>query len=230
MAFHLKTNDLMSLNPDIAIIPESATPDIIKRKNPNFMFEDADWFGHNKNKGLGVYTFNGFRLTRHSSFDSNYELFLPLVVSGKYNLNLVAVWAFNHRSKKSNLNHPAPTRAAIEYYSDFIKKRPSIVAGDYNHNVIWDKPGHKSNFSCIIDELNSHGLVSAYHAYTKDDFGKELAPTTMWRRNRSQPYHIDYCFISEKLINKVERVNVGKAELWLSKSDHMPIVVKIRTS
>ena len=52
MALHSKLEPLMSLNPDIAIIPECATPEIVKKKQPVFYYSDAAWIGLSKHKGL----------------------------------------------------------------------------------------------------------------------------------------------------------------------------------
>jgi hypothetical protein len=38
MALHTKVEPLMSLKADIAIIPECAIPEIVKKKQPNFYY------------------------------------------------------------------------------------------------------------------------------------------------------------------------------------------------
>src|SRR4051812_7895168 len=62
MAVHRKLDLLVeSLRPDIAIIPECATEDVLRRKGglllPDFSMA---WVGTNPNKGLGVFGFGEY--------------------------------------------------------------------------------------------------------------------------------------------------------------------------
>lgn len=38
-----------------------------------------------------------------------------------------------------------------------------------------------------------------------------------------RPFHIDYVFASQYFLNKLEKVEIGKHDAWISHSDHMPI-------
>lgn len=224
MAPHSRFEPLMSLKPDIAIIPECATPEIVKKKQPEFYYSDAAWIDQSKNKGLGVFTFSDLSVRVSPSYDPTYELFLPLLISARYGFNLLAVWAFNHRNKNDHFRRDAPTRAAIEYYRDFIAAGSTIVAGDFNDNVNWDKPGRSANFDLVIAELKSAGLSSSYHGNGNHHFGKEPDPTLIWRKNPEQSYHIDYCFIPEGWLPGVNAVSVGNPEKWIKYSDHVPLI------
>src|SRR3954453_8893270 len=123
MALHNKFEHLLSLKPDVAVIPECAEPDILRKKAPHFEFTDCEWSGINKDKGLGVFSFNGFTLRRHQSWDRSFHIFMPIEVRGPESLNLLALWAFNHRVKyklPSVGPNPATTVAALRYYRPFL--------------------------------------------------------------------------------------------------------------
>jgi len=65
MALHRKFSALMSLRPDIAVIPECASPE--RLRNNMDLPDDATiaWTGDNPNKGLGIFGFNGYRVSLH---------------------------------------------------------------------------------------------------------------------------------------------------------------------
>jgi hypothetical protein len=44
-----------------------------------------------------------------------------------------------------------------------MQSKPCVVAGDFNDNVLWDKPKRPNKHSINVSELNSLGLTSAYH-------------------------------------------------------------------
>lgn len=45
-------------------------------------------------------------------------------------------------------------------------------------------------------------------------------------RKKEKPYHIDYCFVSEDLLDKVKEVEIGTYEKWTAHSDHSPLYIK----
>src|SRR5262245_59935789 len=82
LAAHKKITQLRSLNPDLAILPECAAPEVIVSKCPDFIFTDAQWQERSRHKGLGVFIFGDLRLKRSSDFDARFEVFLPIEVTG----------------------------------------------------------------------------------------------------------------------------------------------------
>jgi exonuclease III len=44
-------------------------------------------------------------------------------------------------------------------------------------------------------------------------------------RHKDKPYHIDYCFASKDLLDKVSSVEIGDYDDWIKYSDHVPVVV-----
>jgi exodeoxyribonuclease-3 len=103
----------------------------------------------------------------------------------------------------------------------------TIIAGDFNWNIIWDeKPDNPlyGNFMDVVNLLKQYDIHSVYHAYQNTSFGSE-EPTLYFRKNKKATYHVDYIFASSEAISKVNKVSIGKYENWISHSDHMPLMV-----
>jgi len=141
----------------------------------------------------------------------------------------LAVWDFHYRSKLPAHQNGGGTRAAIRHYREFISEGPSVVAGDFNNNVFWDKvhPGYAGNFSLVKDDLKSLDLESAYHQFENCRYGEEPEPTLYWRMSKTHVYHIDYCFVPNDWFHKRMQVTLGRPERWLHFSDHVPLVVEV---
>jgi exodeoxyribonuclease-3 len=223
MAAHKKVALLHRLRPDIAILPECAAPEIIQAKCPEFAFTDADWQERSRHKGLGVFSFGAFRLTRAAAFDPQFDVFLPITVTGSLCFNLLAVWALNFRAGSGGT-----MLDALRFYRCFLDSAPSVVAGDFNNSVFWDRPGKATSFQRIAETLTEVGLVSAYHTVTGEPFAHERAPTLWFLKKTTQSYHIDYCFLPRSWFSHPVSVWVGRAEQWLVHSDHAPLVISIK--
>lgn len=224
MALHAKWDRLVSLRPDVAIVPECADPAVIwKRRGASEPCSFA-WGGRNQNKGLGVFAFGDYSLVRDQRFDVGHEIFLPVHVRGPMSFKLLGVWAFNHRATSDNGRLPAPTLAAIEHYAGFLE-RDSVVAGDFNHSTVWDRPaGHASNFGHIAARLCELGLTSTYHRAHGADFGGEAHSTHFFRKGPLE-YHIDYCFAPHAW--SLSSVAVGSRQDWIADSDHAPLCIEL---
>jgi hypothetical protein len=218
MGFHKKLNELLSLRPDLLILPECAEPDILRQKAPHFAFSDCEWSGTNRNKGLGVFSFGGLSLRRHHSWERRFHLFLPVEVRGSSTMNLLAVWAFNHRGTAA-----VTTLEALSYYRPFLSSHAGLVAGDFNSNVIWDRTGNPNGFAAVDAALRELGLASAYHATTKAPLGKEPHGTLFFLKRVAQPYHIDYIYLPQPAAATAS-VTLGQPADWLALSDHVPLV------
>ena len=76
-------------------------------------------------------------------------------------LHLLAVWT------KPEPAYVEALHTALLHYHDFLSVSPSIVAGDFNSNAIWDRPNAALSHSRLVKKFeNDFGLVSAYHART----------------------------------------------------------------
>jgi hypothetical protein len=230
MALHMKFERLLSLNPDIAIIPECAEPDVIRRKSADFAFSDCEWAGLYPNKGLGVFSFGNLALRRHQSWERRNHIMLPLEIRGSIAANLLAVWAHNHRVPPSVNPEPGTTADGIRYYADFLRVTSSIVAGDFNANAIWDATNRYPKFAEVDQCLRALKLTSIYHAYTNNSLGKEAEPTLLFTKNPDKKYHIDYIYVPQKWLSRPYSVTVGTAKEWLMYSDHVPVLAEVNTT
>jgi exodeoxyribonuclease III len=227
MALHEKFARVASLAPDVAILPECADLERLRTKAPS-VSTNAVWVGDNPNKGLGVFAFGSYRVRQHESYDDSLNWFLPVEIEGPVKLNMLAVWAKYYPADK-RINQPGPTIRALEHYRAFLSAQPALVAGDFNNNVAWDRPGHAANHNTMLELSASMGFVSAYHSFRGEEQGRETIPTLHWktRERDANTYHIDYCLVPESWRGRIKSVTVGKYDEWISSSDHMPLVIDV---
>ncbi len=230
MAFHRKYEHLLALQPDVAIIPECATVELVSEKAPSFKPVSAIWVGENKQKGLSVFTFGKFKATQSPKYQEQFPYIVPIWIDGPRQFNLLAVWAC-HNKRNSYKAGLGPLSRAISQYRELIMEYPTVIAGDFNDNVLWDKPTKLNNHGTNVSELTSLGLKSAYHHSRGVDQGAEREPTLYWRnRTVDGPrYHIDYCFVPIGWANSISSLTVGSFKEWIAPglSDHVPIVVEL---
>lgn len=226
MAFHSKTKDILAFSPDILIVPECASPEIVLKKSKENLPEYL-WFGDNKNKGIGVFGFNGYQLTLSDIYDEKYKWIVPIQVSGKENFFLLAVWACRYSADKK-ASYIEQVFKALEIYGELLEKGNVIIAGDFNSNKIWDKDHKIGNHSEVVKLLSENRIKSTYHDFFCEEQGDARQPTHyLWHR-QSKPFHIDYCFVSAEWMERLENVAIGKYEDWAQKSDHCPIMVDFK--
>ena len=171
-------------------------------------------------KGLGVIIKKDSAQVS-SLHNKNLIHFLPIIAD---EINILGVWAFNHRAKKYGEHVDGKTLEAIKYYYEWLQEKPkSIVAGDFNNSIIWDKPSNK-DFYNINEKLESIGLSSSYHKVTSDDYGEEKQKTFYHTKNIQKQYHIDYIYTCGM---DLKSVNVGTFEDWITFSDHCPVTVEV---
>ncbi|MCX6244908.1 MAG: hypothetical protein NTU98_09405 [Bacteroidetes bacterium] len=69
-----------------------------------------------------------------------------------------------------------------------------------------------------------------YHSKHSIEPGEEKDPTFYLYRKKDHPYHIDYCFASEKIIERGVDFSVGNVDEWIEFSDHTPIFIDIKNN
>ena len=232
MALHRKFDALLSLRPDLAIISECAEPERLKQRlDLAGLSSDPVWVGRSAHKGLAVFGFNGHRVTLASEHRRSLKHIAPVRVDGAARFNLLAVWAQNFSDGIRRKRQPGPLRLALRHYREFLAEGPTVVAGDFNNSVYWDRPGWLINQAWAVGALDELGLTSAYHAFHREAQGKESAPTLYWRdRKKDGPtYHIDYIFLPQAWIAGMTAVAVGSFEQWCQPglSDHVPLVADV---
>jgi len=220
MAFREKKDQILEKDIDILVIPECENPNTNGKWHE---FTDWKWIGENDNKGLGVFTRNGISIGSAIEIEGcRYALAVTTDV-----LDVLGVWAMND-TQNPRQRYIGQVWTALQNYPDFVDS-DTIVLGDFNWNTIWDKSPKsplRGNLSETIGELNGHGLQSAYHRITGHEFGEEASPTLFMHRKEDRPYHIDYAFLPERMLESV-KISVGSYDEWINASDHMPLIIDI---
>jgi exodeoxyribonuclease III len=224
MAFRKKADIILEHKPDILIIPECEHPDKLKFNEGTAKPTDMLWFGTNKNKGLGIFSYSDFRFKQLDIYNPAIKMVIPIAVSGeKFDFTLFAIWANNPTDKDGP--YVEQIWKALHQYEYQLSNRRTILIGDFNSNTIWDRKRRVSNHSNVVKVLHQKGIVSSYHLHHKQTQGKEEHPTLYMYRHKNKPYHIDYCFTSVDMAKKIQSVEIGLYDDWIKYSDHVPVAV-----
>lgn len=226
MKFRRDCERLFSLKPDILIIPECE--DVTKYSIFNGEYSDAYWIGENTNKGLAVFTKNNFKIKIYENYSDKFKYILPLVITRQNELyNLLAIWTKKVEGKrKGHSNYIRQINLSMDAYGSFLNDYNSIICGDFNSNLIWERTGVDKDHQWLIDYLAKKDIYSAYHHYFSEDQGKESTPTYYHYHREDRPFHIDFCFLSKKLLNQISSISIGKYKEWIDLSDHVPMQVE----
>jgi exonuclease III len=186
---------------------------------------DSLWFGKNHHKGLAIFSYGDFRFKILENHNENFRMIIPLAVTGgDYDFNLFLVWAYNPNDIDGR--YITQVWKAIIHYDKLLTERPTMFIGDFNSNVIWDYKKHKlGNHAGVVKMFEEKGIFSTYHVHYNQTPGKEEHPTFYMYRHRSKAYHIDYCFASKDLLEKINSVQIGNYDEWIKYSDHVPLIV-----
>ena len=230
--FHRKLEAVRALAPDVAIVAECASLAVLESRAPGLIPSSALWIGDKPNKGLGVFAFGDYRLVRDESYDASIQYAMPvrLEAPDRASVHVLGIWAHYGLSgmRRATLG---PTLQALAWYEPFLRARPSIVAGDFNNHVRWDRDGKAWNHANSVAAFERLGFVSAYHVFHGLAQGAEEHPTFYWRtRSADGPtYHIDYAFVPRTCVGALRSVEVGTREEWIASglSDHAPLTVDI---
>ena len=224
MAFRKKAEIILKHKPDILIIPECEHPDKLIFKSDKLKPKETLWYGHNRNKGLGIFSYSDLKLKVLDVYDDSYKLIIPIKVSNiNIDFNLFAIWANNPTDPDGQ--YVTQIWKAIHYYDNLLTNKQTILIGDFNSNTIWDRPRREGNHSTVVEHLDKKKIYSLYHKYFKQTQGKEKHPTLYMYRHKNKPYHIDYCFASKAIADKLRSVKIGAYDYWMQYSDHVPVIV-----
>ena len=225
MAFRKKADLLLVHQPDIMIIQECEHLDKLPFISKYGEGIDCLWFGKNLHKGMAVFAFGKYKLKVCNHHREEFRMVVPIEVNdGQDQFLLFAIWANNPDDKDGQ--YVTQVWKAIRHYAEDLKNNKVILAGDFNSNSIWDIPRREGNHSDVVTFLENLGIHSVYHTKLTQVQGKESHPTFYLYRHLEKPYHIDYFFVSETLLNQLDSVSVGSHENWKGLSDHVPIFVE----
>jgi len=224
MAFRKKVAQLLAYLPDLLIIPECEHPKKILFDPTLPQPTTALWFGSNLNKGLGIFSFGEFRLKLRRIHNPDFRMVVPITVkSPDKEFSLYAIWANNPDDLDGQ--YVEQVWKALHYYKKHLKNKNTILAGDFNSNTIWDRKRREGNHSNVVRFLNKKNIHSSYHSFHKQEQGKERDATLYMYRHKDKPYHIDYCFVSGDMIERIKSVEIGDFDYWTRFSDHVPLMV-----
>jgi len=226
-AFRKKNEQILSLKPDILIIPECENEEKLKFDKLTPKPNDFFWYGDSSNKGIGVFSYSDYKFEILNEFNPKYRYVIPLKVSNKQNsFILFAIWAMDNKEKK-DARYIGQIWLAINYYSDFLINEKTILIGDFNSNQIWDYKDRVGNHMDVVRKLEEKQIFSLYHKKYSLEYGNEKDATFYMYRKKEKPYHIDYCFASNKILQKGFDLEIEKNDNWINFSDHKPMIIEL---
>ena len=223
MAFRKKALSILDYNPDIVVVPECEHPDKLIFDEMVPKPKDCIWFGKNQNKGLAIFSFFDFKFRVMKVHDENLRMIIPVKVKNDHlQFNLFAIWANNPWDRDGQ--YITQVWKAIHKYDKLLSKPQTILIGDFNSNTIWDRPRRLGNHSHVVDHLKKKKIQSLYHLHYQQMQGEEAHPTFYLYKQKDKPYHIDYCFASKDLAERLYDLEIGSYEQWIKYSDHVPMI------
>jgi exonuclease III len=226
-AFRNKNEQILLKKPDIIVVPECENGEKLQfgilTPKPN----DFLWCGDNPNKGIGIFSYADYKFELMQEYNADFKYILPIrVTGGNGSFVLFAVWTVQNEDNK-DAKYIGQIWLAIEYYSKLFKHDDVILIGDFNSNKNLDKSNKIGTHKDVANKLKEMKISSLYHNQAGVLHGSEESPTFFLQRNKLKPFHLDYCFVSEKFLVHDYNFSIGDVEKWIGMSDHLPIIVEI---
>lgn len=223
-AFRKKADLILAHQPDILVVQECEDPDKYIFSPTTKMPDSKYWYGDSVNKGICIFSYSDYKFELLPNFNSEFRYVLPFRVTGHgHTFTLFVIWAMSDK-ENYEARYIGQVWLAINYYAELLGGA-TILVGDFNSNKIWDYKARIGNHSRVVNKLVESNIQSIYHSHFKIDQGKEKHPTFFHQRNLNKPYHIDYCFASTDILDKVQNVEIGTYENWSAYSDHTPLTI-----
>ena len=227
LGFEGKAAHIFSNSPDIAVIQECSQKSTAM---PGLDGYSGHWIGgEDQSRGMAVFWKQGWKVRPlWERQESDPKWILPYEVTGPENFMLIAVWACAVTGKR-RASYVGQIHRSLQEHPEWFSSGPVVMAGDFNSNAIWDKARKPENHSAMVAILEAHGLVSAYHAETREAHGYESSPTFYLYGHADKHYHLDYIFVPSTWRESL-RIHVGKHCDWKSLSDHCPVTIEVTFS
>ena len=220
MGFQRKADRIAALKPDIAVIPECG--EIAASAFETYGYSSI-WVGSNSTKGLAVFVRHPLHVRLVSRPEQ--KIIAMLDIEGhKRPLKLIAVWACKVGSEKCD-NYIGQVCKAFRANPSWFAHANTVVAGDFNSNSAWDWARPTGNHTTVVEILQKHKIVSAYHKFYRQKHGEETRNTFYFHKDLQNPFHIDYVYLPSLWARRLKRVSIGTHARWAALSDHRPLVV-----
>jgi len=229
MKFREDLEKIFPLEPDVLVISECENINRLKLPRKDIpMPSDHYWIGDNESKGLAIFTFNGFKISLYENYSNEFKYILPVhITRDKESYNLMGVWTKKVGDRKrGHNNYIRQVHLSLIQYEEFVQSDNVIICGDFNSNLIWERTGVDNNHQVVLDQLADKNIHSAYHHYFNEEQGKESIPTYYHYHKQDRPFHIDFCFLSQNLLNNLNRLELGDFNEWTALSDHVPMTIE----
>ncbi len=224
-AFRKKADIILTHQPDILLIQECEHPDKLQFNPTTQKPSDTYWYSDGGRKGIGLFSYSDYKFELLPCFNPAFRYVLPFRVTGNgQTITFFAIWAMDNKQKRS-ARYIGQIWFAINHYKDLLGNS-TILIGDFNSNKIWDHKDRVGSHSHVVNQLAGKGIYSVYHKHFDIEQGKETHSTFFLYRNKNKPYHLDYCFTSADIFDKVVKVEIGTYDNWNTHSDHSPLIVE----
>jgi hypothetical protein len=206
-----RTAFIDEFRPEVAAFQETA------------MGPNDEWAGDNPRKGLSFFTRLPYE--RAPTVDQvSPSIPVRITESDLGAFNVLSLWAKKPRGESSS--YLRDVMRTLDAYSLFLHERPSVILGDFNLCSRIVGRG-RIDFMEMNDRMGSEfGCVSAYHAHTREAFGKETADTLFLHNDRHKAFHCDLIYIPEEWLPRIIGVVVPGHDRFIE-SDHRPVVCTI---
>jgi exodeoxyribonuclease-3 len=214
-----KVPAILSDAPDVAIIQECS--EVSLQKLPDGYH--GEWLHGAKNHGLGLICRDPYRLTEVAI--SDLTSFARIDIDGPTHLRLIAVWNCPPKST----TYPGHLHNFLDTHEDWFDHEAVILAGDLNSQEGASCDRGKRRHADFAARLKAKGLFDTYSAMRGS--GQAAGPRQPTYRHLGSveaPFHLDYIFASEALLQKATSIKVGSPDIWATLSDHSPVTIAIR--
>jgi len=216
--FDDKAHLIHEMRPDLAVIQECAKKDAAALECEGY---SALWFGTNEKKGVAVLAASPWKIEQIAPPENTW--IVPIQVSGPVRFVLLAVWAW-HETNQRYAGYVDQVYEALSSHPEWFDHGPVVAAGDFNSSAEFDRHIKGNNHSSIVSLFEKRGMTSAYHQFYSEKQGDEKVHTFHHNWDRGNPFHIDYIFIPNEWRSKLDSMQVGGVEDWITQSDHCPLV------